>query len=72
MIDRTAQAAIKTGLTVHAGRGIAYRNIQSLLELGLIEEFVVGHAIASQAILVGYMQAVREFRELLHAVAPQN
>jgi pyridoxine 5-phosphate synthase len=64
-IDRTAQTASKAGLTVNAGRGISYRNVQPLAELGLIEEFVVGHAIASRAILVGYSQAVREFRGLI-------
>lgn len=72
MIDRAAQAAVKADLAVNAGRGISYRNVQPLLELGLIEEFVVGHAIAAQAMLVGYSQAVKEFRELLQAPIPPS
>ena len=65
MIDRTAQAASKAGLTVNAGRGINHGNVGPLVELGLIEEFVVGHAIASRAILMGYSEAVREFRRII-------
>lgn len=65
LIDRTAQAASKANVTVYAGRGINHGNVGPLAELGLIEEFVVGHAIASRAILVGYSEAVREFHRII-------
>jgi pyridoxine 5-phosphate synthase len=64
-IDRAAQAADKYDLTVLAGRGITYKNIQPLVELKLIDEFVVGHGIVSRAILCGFDQAVREMTRLI-------
>ncbi len=66
-VDRAAQTAVKSNLSVTAGRGVSYRNVQPLVELGTIDEFVVGHAIASHAFLVGYQQAVREFLRLIRA-----
>jgi len=64
-IDNAAQAAVKIGLSVHAGRSINYKNVIPLLELKLIQEFVIGHAIASRAILTGYGQAVSEMLRLV-------
>jgi pyridoxine 5-phosphate synthase len=66
-IDRAAEAAGRAGLAVNAGRGISHHNVQPLAELGSIDEFVVGHAIAARAILVGYQQAVAQFVELIRA-----
>lgn len=65
-IDSAAQQAVKHELAVHAGRGISYKNIFPLAELGAIDEFVIGHAIAVRAILVGYERAVVEMLRLLH------
>ncbi len=64
-IDAAAQAASKVNLLIHAGRGIGYRNILPLHELNLIDEFVIGHAIASRAMLCGFSQAVSEMLHLL-------
>jgi pyridoxine 5-phosphate synthase len=64
-IDAAARAAVKAELTVIAGRGINYRNVQPLVELGLIDEFHIGHAIASRAILVGLERAVTEMLQLI-------
>lgn len=59
-IDRTAQAAAKAELSVFAGRGIGYRNILPLAELGLIEEYIVGHALVARAMMVGFERAVAD------------
>jgi pyridoxine 5-phosphate synthase len=64
-IDRAAQTAEKHGLGITAGHGIGYKNVQPLVELGLIGEFVVGHAIVSRAVLCGLDQAVREMVRLV-------
>ena len=64
-IDRAAQTAEKHGLGITAGHGIGYKNVQPLVELGLIGEFVVGHAIVSRAVLCGLDQAVREMVRLI-------
>lgn len=71
-IDRAARSAAKSNLAVHCGRGINYRNVGPLAELGCIDEFVVGHAIACRAILVGFERAVREMLELIRGVPPHE
>lgn len=64
-IDQAAGSAAKSELTVRAGGGIDYRNVGALVELGFINEFVVGHAVASRALLVGYGAAVTEMLRLI-------
>lgn len=64
-IDRAVQAAAKAGLTVHCGRGINYKNVRPLVELGAVDEFVIGHAIIARAMLVGLERAVREMLQLM-------
>ena len=64
-IDQAAGSAAKSSLTVRAAGGIDYRNIAALVELGYINEFVVGHAVASRALLVGYSAAVAEMLRLI-------
>ena len=64
-IDKAAQTAEKNNLTIYAGRGLNYKNIQPLVEIGLIDEFIIGHAIASRAMLVGYERAVTEMTALI-------
>ncbi|MEW5795828.1 MAG: pyridoxine 5'-phosphate synthase [Candidatus Zixiibacteriota bacterium] len=59
-IDNAAQAASKAGLSVYAGRGINSKNVMALHELGLFDEFFVGHSIISQALLAGMTAAVAE------------
>jgi len=71
-IDRVAQAAARSHLAVMAGRGISYRNATSLVELGFIEEFVVGHAVMSRAVLVGLDRAVREMKDLVQTDIQQS
>jgi pyridoxine 5-phosphate synthase len=64
-IDRALQFAAKTDIAVHCGRGITYKNVTPLVELGMIDEFVVGYAICARAMLVGFDRAVREMIDLL-------
>ncbi|MCK4606883.1 MAG: pyridoxine 5'-phosphate synthase [candidate division Zixibacteria bacterium] len=64
-LDHAANAAAKAELAVHCGKGISYRNIRPLVELELVDEFVIGYAIASRALLVGYERAVLEMLQLV-------
>jgi pyridoxine 5-phosphate synthase len=64
-IDRAAQVAAKANLAVYAGRGINNKNIPALHELGLIDEFFIGHAIVSRAVLKGLQAAVTEIAEII-------
>ena len=67
-IENAIKLAAKLGLGVNAGHGLNYSNIKRLVRLGGIEEFNIGHAIISKAVLVGLDRAVREMVALLSAV----
>lgn len=71
-IDSAAQAASKAGLTVYAGRGINSKNVLALHELGLFDEFFVGHSIVARAVLKGMEAAVTEMLALVRANLPQE
>jgi pyridoxine 5-phosphate synthase len=64
-IDSTVQYAGRSNLSIMAGRGVNYSNIRPLLELGHINDFVIGYAIAARAILTGYQAAVAEMVRLV-------
>lgn len=53
------------GLTVHAGHGLTYRNVEPLAAMGGFSEFNIGHSIVARAMFVGLRAAVREMKELL-------
>ncbi len=53
------------GLTVHAGHGLTYRNVEPLAAMGGFSEFNIGHSIVARATFVGLRAAVREMKELL-------
>jgi len=52
------------------GRGITYRNVAPLAELGYVDDFVIGQAIAGRGMLVGFGQAVREMAALVRRQEP--
>jgi len=58
--------AITSGLVVHAGHGLTYRNIAPVAKIEGICEFNIGHSIISRAVLVGMEQATREMIKLIN------
>jgi len=69
-LERLAQAVRlggSLGLTVHAGHGLNYHNVQPVAALGGIVELNIGHAIIAHAVFVGLAQAVREMKALMLA-----
>jgi pyridoxine 5-phosphate synthase len=64
-IDNAIKLADKLGLGVNAGHGLNYSNIKRVSALGGIEEFNIGHAIISRAVLVGLDRAVRDMLEVI-------
>ncbi|HPI32380.1 MAG TPA: pyridoxine 5'-phosphate synthase [candidate division Zixibacteria bacterium] len=69
-IDEAGRLAAKAELTVMLGRGITYRNVAPLAELGYVDDFVIGQAIAGRGMLVGFGQAVREMAALVRRQEP--
>lgn len=60
-----ARLAASLGLTVHAGHGLNYRNVQPVAALRELVELNIGHAIIAQAVFVGLPAAVREMKALM-------
>ena len=57
------------GLTVNAGHGLTYRNVQPIAALPGIHELNIGHAIVAQALFVGWKEAVSEMKRLMVVAA---
>ncbi|MHB1145180.1 MAG: pyridoxine 5'-phosphate synthase [Thiobacillus sp.] len=53
------------GLTVNAGHGLTYHNVQPIAALPGIHELNIGHAIVAQAVFVGWKDAVAEMKRLM-------
>ena len=69
-LERLAQAmrlATSLGLTVHAGHGLNYENVQPVARLAQVVELNIGHAIVGHALSVGLAAAVREMKALMQA-----
>ncbi len=62
--DAVAYAAGK-GLTVNAGHGLNYHNVQRIAALPAIYELNIGHAIIGRAVFSGLAVAVAEMKTLL-------
>lgn len=65
-IEEAIKAGRKLGLGVNAGHGLNYQNLRSILDLGGVDEFNIGHSIIARAVLIGLDRAVREMAELVH------
>ncbi len=55
----------KCGLTLHAGHGLTYRNVQPIAAIDGMHELNIGHSIIARAIMVGLEKAVREMKQLV-------
>ena len=53
------------GLTMNAGHGLTYHNVQPIAALPGIFELNIGHAIVAQALFVGWPTAVAEMKRLM-------
>lgn len=64
-VANAAKAARKMGITVLAGHGLNYRNIDGIAFINDIEELNIGHSIVARAALGGLDAAVREMIALM-------
>ena len=58
--------AKESGLVVHAGHGLTYRNIAGLARIEGLCELNIGHSIVARAIFVGMQQAAAEMIKLIN------
>ena len=64
-IAKAAEQAEKSGLDVKLGGGLNYNNLFPFLKVPQISEFVIGHAVVAQALMVGLPKAVEEMVTLV-------
>ncbi|HTY48674.1 MAG TPA: pyridoxine 5'-phosphate synthase [Steroidobacteraceae bacterium] len=62
-----AELGVRLGLTVHAGHGLNYHNVQPVAAIGAITELNIGHAIIARAVFDGLAAAVRDMKSLMLA-----
>ena len=60
-----AKLARKLGMTVAAGHGLDYHNVQAIAAIDEIDELNIGHSIISRAIFTGLDRAVRDMIALI-------
>ncbi len=71
-LRRGIEVGRDSGLEVHGGHGLTYRNISRVAGLPGFSEFNIGHSIISRAVFVGIREAVREMKSLLERYRPQE
>jgi len=64
-IFKAAELIKKLNMRVVAGHGLNYHNTQRLVDLGIIEEFNIGHSIISRAVFTGLAEAVFLMKEIV-------
>jgi pyridoxine 5-phosphate synthase len=64
-IRRAVAYGRSIGLTVNAGHGLTYHNVQPIAALPGMHELNIGHAIVAQALFVGWKDAVSEMKRLM-------
>ena len=55
----------KSGIALHAGHGLTYRNVVPIATIEGMHELNIGHSIVARAIMVGFERAVREMKSLM-------
>jgi pyridoxine 5-phosphate synthase len=60
-----ARHGSQVGLTINAGHGLHYHNVQPVAAIPEIVELNIGHAIVARAVIDGLAPAVREMRRLM-------
>lgn len=64
-VARAASYARGLGLTVHAGHGLHYENVQPIAEIDEFVELNIGHAIVARAVFDGMDRAVGDMRRMM-------
>jgi pyridoxine 5-phosphate synthase len=65
VLEEAAWRVRELGLVLHAGHGLTYTNVQPIARIEGMEELNIGHSIVARAIMVGFLQAVREMKALI-------
>jgi pyridoxine 5-phosphate synthase len=70
-VRAAAGLAHSLGLTVHAGHGLNYHNVEPVAAIPEIVELNIGHAIVAQAVFDGIAGAVSRMKTLMRSARAQ-
>ncbi|MBF0438241.1 MAG: pyridoxine 5'-phosphate synthase [Magnetococcales bacterium] len=70
-IQQGVKLACSLGLTVNAGHGLHYHNVEEIACIDGLTELNIGHAIIARALFDGMESAVREMKRLMLAARSQ-
>src|SRR5262249_630806 len=62
---KSAAAAVRLGVEVHAGHGLTYDSVKPIAAIPEIRELNIGHFLVGEAIFVGLEASIRRMRELM-------
>lgn len=68
-LERAVAHGIARGLTVNAGHGLHYFNVEPVAAIPGINELNIGHSIVARALITGFAEAVREMKRLIVGAA---
>jgi pyridoxine 5-phosphate synthase len=66
-VRAAASLAASLGITVNAGHGLNYHNVQPIAAISEVVELNIGHAIVARAVFDGLAKAVRDMKDLMLA-----
>ncbi|MCE9683587.1 pyridoxine 5'-phosphate synthase [Halomonas alkalisoli] len=61
------EMALELGLTVNAGHGLNYHNVEPIAAIPGLHELNIGHAVIARALFVGLKEAVADMKRLIIA-----
>ncbi len=64
-INNAVELAVSLGITVNAGHGLTYFNVEPISKNPHICELNIGHSIISRAVLVGMERAVKDMLDII-------
>ena len=65
LLCRAAAEVRRLGMALHAGHGLTYRNVRPVALIEGMHELNIGHSIIARALMVGFVEAVREMKRLV-------
>lgn len=65
LITEAADHAAGLGLSVSAGQGLNYHNVEAIAAIDSVTEINIGHAIVARAMFNGFESAIKEMKTLL-------
>lgn len=65
LLSTAGKQTLDAGMVLHAGHGLTYRNVQPVAQLPGMGELNIGHSIVARALMVGFVEAVREMKNLI-------